>query len=176
MSSVRRVVTGLDAQGKSDVVIDGHPERTFSWTDDPASQPNIAWIWSSESTPELPLPAVDPTLEIDQFIPARAGVRFTVHTYEPGYGVSELVIDEDALARKGFHFPPADRRTGGLDFHATASVDFGVVISGEIWLLLENSREVCLRAGDTLVQTGVIHAWQNRAQTPCTIAFVFVGT
>ena len=58
--------------------------------------------------------------------------------------------------------------------HRTDSVDFAVVLSGEIDLVLDG-REVRLRAGDTLIQRGTAHDWVNRGERPCVIAFCLVG-
>ncbi len=58
--------------------------------------------------------------------------------------------------------------------HRTESVDYAVVISGEIDMRLDDS-EVHLKTGDVLVQRGTIHAWINRGSVPCVIAFVLIG-
>src|SRR5690242_19638166 len=57
--------------------------------------------------------------------------------------------------------------------HRTDSVDYAVVISGEIDMVLDNS-VVHLKAGDVLVQRGTIHNWVNRGSVPCVIAFVLI--
>ena len=58
--------------------------------------------------------------------------------------------------------------------HRTESIDYAVVLSGEIDMQLDGS-EVHLRAGDVLVQRGTIHNWVNRGAQPCVIAFVLVA-
>lgn len=58
--------------------------------------------------------------------------------------------------------------------HRTASIDYAVVLSGEIDMDLDGE-EVRLRAGDVLVQRGTIHDWINRGTSPCVIAFVLIG-
>ena len=58
--------------------------------------------------------------------------------------------------------------------HATDSVDYALVLEGEIDMLLDEG-EVHLRAGDVLVQQGTNHAWVNRGTRPCRVAFVLVG-
>ena len=58
--------------------------------------------------------------------------------------------------------------------HRTESIDYAVVLSGEIDMQLDGS-EVHLRAGDVLVQRGTIHNWVNRGTQPCVIAFVLVA-
>ena len=58
--------------------------------------------------------------------------------------------------------------------HRTDSIDYAVVISGEIDMELEKGTEVHLRAGDVLVQRGTVHNWINRGKTPCVIAFALI--
>ncbi len=57
--------------------------------------------------------------------------------------------------------------------HRTDSVDYAVVISGEIDMELDDS-VVHLKAGDVLVQRGTIHNWINRGNQPCVMAFVLI--
>ena len=58
--------------------------------------------------------------------------------------------------------------------HRTNSIDYAVVLSGEIDMELDEGRVVTLRAGDVLVQRGTIHNWVNRSNAPCVIAFVLI--
>lgn len=59
--------------------------------------------------------------------------------------------------------------------HRTESIDYAVVMSGEIWMELDDGEEVLLRAGDVLVQRGTIHNWINRSDQTCRIAFVLIA-
>ena len=59
--------------------------------------------------------------------------------------------------------------------HRTASIDYAVVIDGEIDMELDDAQTVHLTAGDVLVQRGTIHNWVNRGSAPCTMAFVLVA-
>jgi quercetin dioxygenase-like cupin family protein len=58
--------------------------------------------------------------------------------------------------------------------HRTDSIDYAVVLSGEIDMELEKGTEVHLEAGDVLVQRGTVHCWVNRGKVPCVMAFVLV--
>ncbi|HYT15604.1 MAG TPA: cupin domain-containing protein [Burkholderiales bacterium] len=58
--------------------------------------------------------------------------------------------------------------------HRTDSIDYAVVLSGEIDMELEKGTEVHLAVGDVLVQRGTVHNWINRGKVPCVIAFVLV--
>lgn len=68
-------------------------------------------------------------------------------------------------------FPPGERR----DMHRTDTVDYGIVLAGELYLILEQE-ETLLRTGDVVVQRGTRHGWQNRAaDTVARIAFINLG-
>jgi quercetin dioxygenase-like cupin family protein len=59
--------------------------------------------------------------------------------------------------------------------HRTDSVDYGIVMNGEIWMVMDQEKDdVLLKAGDVVVQRGTNHAWANRGTEPCTIMFVLV--
>jgi quercetin dioxygenase-like cupin family protein len=60
-------------------------------------------------------------------------------------------------------------------WHRTDSLDYGIVVSGEIWMQLDEG-EVHLKAGDVVVQRGTIHNWVNRGSQPCVMAFVLIAT
>lgn len=59
--------------------------------------------------------------------------------------------------------------------HRTQSIDYAVILSGEIIMELEEGHEVCLRAGDVLVQRATVHNWYNRGTEPCVMAFVLIS-
>ena len=50
-----------------------------------------------------------------------------------------------------------------------------IVISGEVWLELDDGVEVHLRQGDTIVQNGTRHAWRNKSSEPCRLVTILVG-
>ena len=60
-------------------------------------------------------------------------------------------------------------------WHRTDTVDYGVVLSGEIIMQMDEG-EVLLKAGDMIVQRGTIHNWVNRGPAPCIIAFILIAT
>ncbi len=57
--------------------------------------------------------------------------------------------------------------------HRTETIDYAIVLSGEIYMILDES-EVLLKAGDVVVQCGTNHAWSNRSNDSCTVAFVLI--
>ena len=73
--------------------------------------------------------------------------------------------------------PPAAEDAGGADFleaHATATLDYVTVLSGEVTLIV-GDREVALGPGDSVVQQGVAHDWQNRGSEPCVLVGVLLS-
>jgi quercetin dioxygenase-like cupin family protein len=58
--------------------------------------------------------------------------------------------------------------------HRTETVDVGIVLEGETWLLLDDGSETRVRAGDAVVQRGTNHAWANRSDRPVRMVFVMV--
>jgi uncharacterized cupin superfamily protein len=59
--------------------------------------------------------------------------------------------------------------------HTTGTVDFDVIVSGEVYLELDDGAEVRLKAGDCMIQNGTRHAWQNRSSEKCVISVAIVG-
>jgi len=67
-----------------------------------------------------------------------------------------------------------ERKNPGM--HTTDSIDFEYIVSGEVWLDLDDGASVHLRAGDTVVQNGTRHRWRNEGAEPCRIVVFIVGT
>jgi quercetin dioxygenase-like cupin family protein len=58
--------------------------------------------------------------------------------------------------------------------HRTETLDVGVVLEGETWLLLDDGSETLVRTGDAVVQRGTNHAWANRSDRPVRMLFVLI--
>jgi hypothetical protein len=83
---------------------------------------------------------------------------------------AELTRPDDGSGR-GHAADRSNPRHAG--FHKTHSIDYAIVLTGEIHALMDEG-EVLLKAGDVLIQRGTNHAWSNRTDAPCTIAFVLI--
>lgn len=57
--------------------------------------------------------------------------------------------------------------------HRTETIDYGIVLEGELVLILDRG-ETTVRAGDIVVQRGTNHAWANRSEKMCRIAFILI--
>ncbi|TDP91858.1 cupin domain-containing protein [Labedaea rhizosphaerae] len=64
---------------------------------------------------------------------------------------------------------------GAPGMHRTDSLDYVLVVSGEVTLELDDGEQTVLAAGDVVVQNGTRHAWRNHGTEPCTIVGVAIG-
>jgi len=76
----------------------------------------------------------------------------------------------EAMGAHGAMDRDASRHPG---MHRTRTVDYALVLDGEIWALMDEG-EVLLKAGDCLIQRGTNHAWANRSDRPCRVAFILI--
>ena len=104
--------------------------------------------------------------------PDANGTVFRVIEYPPDAQRLKSLKPEEHFASMGAQAADArSRRHPGM--HKTKTLDYAIVLSGEIYAVLYQG-EVLLEAGDVLVQRGTNHAWSNRSDRPCRIAFVLV--
>jgi mannose-6-phosphate isomerase-like protein (cupin superfamily) len=173
---IRRVVTGLDAAGRARVISDGPPPRNHDLIHVPGM--STAMLWATAPGEPLPLDGADPTPGVLSQLPPPGGTCFLVVRLPPDSVFTAPGFDADAadaeqrLASPGI----ADRfEPGNPGMHTTDSVDYVVVLAGEVWLELDDEQLTRLHAGDTVVQTGTRHAWRNLSTEPVTLAVVQVG-
>jgi len=164
----RRVVTGHDVAGKAVVLLDG-AARNAKVRKATGLTSTLLWV-TDESPADNSGSSDGADREIGVAPPARGSI-FRMVDFPPeaesGAVDNAAMLKEMGLTGKAH----ADPRRATM--HRTKSVDYAVVISGEIDMLLDDS-EVHLRAGDVLVQRGTSHAWVNRGSESCRIAFVLI--
>jgi mannose-6-phosphate isomerase-like protein (cupin superfamily) len=159
----RRVVTG-HRDGKGAVLFDGPaPNRKLRQASGLVS--TLLWV-TDESPADISGSADRAEREIG-VAPPPLGSIFRVVEFPPG---GKQMSREAVLKEMGLSGQSASAHAG---MHKTRSVDYAVVMEGEIDMVLDD-REVHLAAGDVLVQQGTNHAWVNRGERPCRIAFVLI--
>ncbi len=105
--------------------------------------------------------------------PPPGGTAFRIVEYPPDK-IRLANIDRDAAFREiGAHHAMVDDGARHPGMHKTNTVDYVVVLSGEIYAIVDES-EVLLKAGDCLIQRGTSHAWSNHSDEPCRIAVILV--
>ena len=174
---MRRIVTGHSPSGKSVFISDGEPPRVVKMETMPGYE--LAEIWANDASPMVPAEQADPTVGMSSFIPGPEGTRFRIVRFPSEQELALALpggIDLVALRQEHIDKIPSPAETyevGGM--HTTDTVDYGIVLSGEIWLELDDGAEVHLKPGDCVVQNGTRHAWKNHGSQLCVMAFVMVG-
>jgi mannose-6-phosphate isomerase-like protein (cupin superfamily) len=172
---IRRVVTGHDAQGKSVFVSDGATPRAHSFEHFPGHA--AAQVWSVDGPPVVPHEGGDPTAARGSVMPPAGGNSLLLVDFppdavmggaaDPAAAFASLV---EALPGLMETFEPA---SPGM--HTTDTVDYAIVLSGEIWLELDDGAVKLVKAGDVVVQHGTRHAWRNRSEQVVRVAFMMTG-
>jgi mannose-6-phosphate isomerase-like protein (cupin superfamily) len=166
--AVRRVVTGHRGDGRSTVVIDGPAPNVKQRQAGNGS----TLLWVTDETPARTSDQDRAAREIG-VPPPRRGTIFRIAEFPPGVG-GEVRDNESMLRDFGIG---ADVARGHPPrhpaIHRTRTLDYVVVLEGEIDLLLDD-QDVRLKAGDVVVQQGTNHAWINRGGATCRLAMVFV--
>ena len=166
---VRRVVTKLDPSGKAVVMIDERTKLTAPrppnyaatlWTSDKA-QPDFSWT--------------DDRGKARVGIAPKAGTIFRVVDFAPESAPGHPTDVNAMMKAVGADAPKKGLPPRHPAMHRTRSLDYAVVISGEIDMLLDEG-EVHLKAGDVVVQQATNHAWVNRGHEPCRVAFILIDS
>jgi quercetin dioxygenase-like cupin family protein len=145
-SATRRIVTGHDTDGRSIVLTDAPVPHVRVL---PGARFDEVWQIQSPSDPLGLVPALEPT---------SPSPGITV-----GSGAGNLI--------RVIEFAPAGEGGVRSPMHRTRSIDYGIVLAGEIVMILSDS-EIVLRPGDVVIQRGTDHAWENRSDIPAKMAFV----
>lgn len=170
---IRRVVTGHDSAGKARVVDDRDVEPITS-----DLMPGCAAyrLWGRDERPAFPDDGSPHRAEA--YYPPRDGSRFMINTIPPGDLVPPPGLDvAEALADLERLMPGAmaANEPDAPGMHTTASIDYVLVVTGEVTLELDDGEQTVLRAGDTVVQNGTRHAWRNHGTESCTIVGIAIG-
>jgi hypothetical protein len=147
----RRVVTGHSNDGESVIVSDTVIEKKV-WRNE------IRKIWGADSLPTFPN---DGSLELEEdfsWFPPVGGYRFVQFT----------LIPDDTLTSN-------DIAQSNAGMHSSNTIDMLYVISGKCVHKMGDGSTVELKAGDTLIQNGTLHAWFNPFTEPCLVIGVLIG-
>ena len=168
---IRRVVTGHDARGKSIIVSDGPSPHvlTIPGRDDFG----LTNLWITDETPASNAGSADAAARPVVLEPPARGSILRVVEFPPDRVTAGF--DREAAFRSmgaDHAMDPDPSRPPGM--HKTSTIDYAIVLSGEIWALMDEG-ETLLKAGDCLVQRGTNHAWSNRSDAPCLVAFILLS-
>ncbi len=170
---IRRIVTGTGPDGRSCIVADGEPPVISTV----ATRPGLrnANMWSTGATP-APVDAPDRIAEHKGLYPPKNGTVIRVMDIPPEPDDPEKLKVWFGATSETI-FPDREKRVVDKSrhpgMHMTDTVDYALVLFGEIYAVLENG-ETLMRAGDVLIQRGTNHAWSNRSGKVCRIAFILI--
>ena len=172
MKELRRVVTGIDAAGKSYVAIDGPPANIRE-----SDGRGAAEFWITDATPADNAAPGDPAAERPPRLEPPAGgsvIRyFMVAPENKALSLAELEAQSAArFAAMGASHCRVDT-SRHPSMHTTRTVDYIVVLSGRVTLLLDKG-EVELKPFDVVVQRGSNHGWVNRGTEPAVMAAILI--
>ena len=171
-SDIRRVVTGLDANNKAVVLFDTRlPLASGPYG---LASTNM-WITDSYP-PALSFTNDDPAKKPIGISPPDNGTKFRVVEFPPLDAATEAKMDPEFLMKTvGDKAPTRGVKVTHPLMHRTRSLDYAVVLSGEIDMMLDET-SVHHKPGDTIVQQATNHAWINRSKEPCRILFVLMDS
>jgi hypothetical protein len=174
---VRRVVTGHDAEGRAIIQEDSAVPRVqrVGWPHGPL----FYEVWNTRATPApIDRASVEPPEQGIQLAPPKGGTRIRVLDIPPDDASFASLSPEQVKA----HFAEvgaaeAPLQAGRLARHAfmhrTETIDYGIVLEGELTLVMDVG-ETVVHAGDIIIQRGTNHGWANRSNRHCRIAFILI--
>lgn len=169
--AIRRVVTGHDGAGFSILAEDSASQ--FVLAPNGASGPVVTDLWKTLDAPADNGGKEEPCGEV-RLAPPAHGTVFRMVQFPPDVQYMRDWNEHETFAAMGHTLAPGESRKGAtVGMHKTRSVDYAIVISGEIWAVMDRG-ETLLRAGDTLIQRGTNHGWSNRGNAPALVAFILV--
>jgi mannose-6-phosphate isomerase-like protein (cupin superfamily) len=167
-TSIRRVVTGHNANGKSIVLLDDRLEVEHD-----------RYIWTTTTTPADNRDTADAAQKPLRLEPAANGSVFRVVQFPPESAMAGLsaaekrkYIDDLFASMDGSHCRVDTSRSPGM--HKTSTVDYIIVLRGEVTLVLDEG-EVTLKPGDCVVQRGTNHDWVVRGSEPVLLGGVMIS-
>jgi mannose-6-phosphate isomerase-like protein (cupin superfamily) len=168
--NVRRVVTTIDKNDKAVVLMDAPiPHKKVR----PQAQTVSRLVWVTDETPaDLSGTKDRAAIELG-IMPPHGGSAFRIVEFPPETAEMRKLDPATMHHSLGDGAPRRGLAPRHPAMHRTRTVDYAVVMAGEIDMLLDE-QEIHLKAGDVLVQQGTNHAWVNRGTEPCRIAFVLI--
>jgi hypothetical protein len=168
----RRVVTG-HRDGKSVVISD---QRREPYKFKTVAGFEHTYMWSTNGTLESDPDKVEQELP-KSALPSADGSLLHIVTFPPGRTAASTSdpsqVAQEFLARLPGLADTFER--DGSQMHVTQTLDYAILLDGDLWLELDDGETVHLSAGDIVVQQATRHGWRNKTERPATIAFVMLG-
>jgi naringenin degradation protein FdeH len=169
MKSTRRIVTGHDTQGKAVALFDSAlPAKQRS-----AGGNGMTLLWVTSEFPVDVAATADQAQTAVGVPPPANGTIFRIVDFAPATSAHDEPVDHHQILLSMGIDPATQGYARHANTHRTRTIDYAIVLEGEIDMLLDDG-EVHVKAGDVLVQQGTNHAWVNNSGKPCRIAFILI--
>lgn len=172
---IRRIVTGHDEHGNSVFVSDDYAPRAQSFTSIPGHA--MAQLWTTSAHPVCLEQRSDPTLEYASLIPPLGGTSLAIFDFPPDSIMQNPADGVRAYEELGAALPGLiesfEPENPGM--HTTATIDYGIILEGEMWLELDHGESRLVKTGDVVIQNGTRHAWRNKSERIARALFVMIG-
>ena len=170
-SEIRRVVTGLSADNKAIVLFDSRDKLIVGRSGNASLN-----LWITDASPPGFSFKDDAAKKPSGLSPPDNGTAFRVVEFPPTTAADEAKMEPQLMMKLvGDHAPARGLPVTHPFMHRTRTVDYAIIMSGEIDMKLDDSI-VHLKAGDVVVQQATNHAWINRGTQPCRIVFVLIDS
>lgn len=168
---VRRVLTGHDAEGRSTFLADGLAPNVKEM----ASMPGLALtdLWETKGAPARNAGDADAAARPVRLEPPKNGTILRIVEFPPDSQWRDSADGREAFKSIGAGHAQ-DRHSSDPMMHRTSTVDYIVVLKGEVYAIMETGEKL-LRPGDILVQRGTNHSWSVRGTEPCVVAAILVN-
>lgn len=173
-----RVVTGHDPNGKAVITLKGHVDNVITFEE--AGGHVLYEIWRTGAAPSVIDNGSDPTLGATTLHPVAGGTVCRIVDFPPDPDLDPVEHAERLksafrhLGDENAHLASKDGKASPHPFmHRTETVDYGMVLEGEIVLVLDDS-ETVLGPGSIVVQRGTSHAWANKSDRLCRMLFILI--
>ena len=170
----RRVVTGHSG-GKAVFASDGASPKAKVYNSVPGQASVL--LWATPATPTVPSPGEAVTAKTG-YVPGPGETRLLFVTFPPDAVMMSPSFNPAAAGAEFMEHMPELASKFEMDnpgMHTTDTVDYGIVLEGEVWLELDDGKQVHLQQHDVIVQNGTRHAWRNKSDKPVKMAFVLIG-
>ena len=168
--SVRRVVTTINPAGKAVALFDSAVPLESYRSPNPASD-----MWVTQAAPADFNWSEDRGKIKVGFTPQKNGTVFRIVDFVPTTDKIEQMPIDTMMKVAGDNAPKRGEPPKHSMMHRTRTVDYAIIMSGEIDMMMDDST-VHLKAGDVVVQQATNHAWINRGTAPCRVAFILMDS
>jgi len=174
--SYRRIVTGHSPAGKSVFMSDAAAPRGTAFKHVPGFVTTL--IWETQPGATVPAAQGDPTVTAPSWVPQAGGTNVMFVTFPPDSVMMSPSFNPMEAGGEYMQVLPGLAEKFEMDnpgMHTTDTVDYGVLIEGELHLELDDGETKKLSPRDVVIQNGTRHAWRNKSDRPATMLFVLVG-